>query len=168
MISSTLAAMLTLVDQDTSPLLWEKAYGEPAFKHSTGFSGRLVALGISEEDAACHCAPMKAPQQWTLHSNHPVTPSPKAWHLSVRGSAVPQGLLKPSTSLSVGLLAAGGCLSETWEAGRSLSATAHLSFQPRFSVYPITVESKRIGPPQNCMFKKNVICLIHLALAKIS
>ena len=36
--SPTLAAMLTLVDQDTSPLLWEKAYGEPALKHSTGFS----------------------------------------------------------------------------------------------------------------------------------
>ena len=34
----TLAAMLTLVDQDTSPLLWERAYGEPAFKHSKGYS----------------------------------------------------------------------------------------------------------------------------------
>lgn len=32
----TLAVMLTLVDQDTSPLLWEKADGEPAFEHSTG------------------------------------------------------------------------------------------------------------------------------------
>lgn len=31
----TLAATLTLVNQDTSPLLWEKAYGEPALKHST-------------------------------------------------------------------------------------------------------------------------------------
>lgn len=36
--SLTLAAMLTLVDQDTSPLLREKAYGEPAPEHSTGFS----------------------------------------------------------------------------------------------------------------------------------
>lgn len=40
----TLAAMLTLVDQDTSPLLWEKAYGEPALKHSKGYMCVCVVL----------------------------------------------------------------------------------------------------------------------------
>lgn len=35
---------------------------------------RLVALGNHEENAVCHRAPMKAPQQWILHSHHPSTP----------------------------------------------------------------------------------------------
>lgn len=33
--TQTLAAMLTLVERDTSPLLWEKARGESAPEHST-------------------------------------------------------------------------------------------------------------------------------------
>lgn len=51
----------------------------------------LVALGSGEEDTACHCAPMKAPQQWILHSHHPSTPQ-KPWQLSVRLGTVGGGV----------------------------------------------------------------------------
>lgn len=53
----------------------------------------LIALGSAEEDTACHRAPMKAPQQWILHFHYPSTPTTllNPWHLSVRGSAFPQG-----------------------------------------------------------------------------
>lgn len=44
--SPTEAAMLTLVDQDTSPLLREKAYGEPALEHGAGFSGSVCVCVV--------------------------------------------------------------------------------------------------------------------------
>lgn len=30
---------------------------------------RRIALGSAEVDTACHCASLKAPQQWPLHSH---------------------------------------------------------------------------------------------------
>lgn len=37
--SPTQAAMLTLEEEDRSPLLWEKAYGRAALQHSGVFAG---------------------------------------------------------------------------------------------------------------------------------
>ncbi|CAB1460275.1 unnamed protein product [Pleuronectes platessa] len=128
--------MLTLVDQDTSPLLWEKAYGP------------------SEEDTACHRAPMKAPPQWIQNSHHPAAATPNtpeslalisqrlplnllltfdirsSFHQPFGVLSIPVSvsclssshtldpnlrlMLTPSTALSLGLLAAGGCRRSTW------------------------------------------------------
>lgn len=43
---------------------------------------RLITLGSTEEDTACHCASLKAPQQWPLHSHTSFNPPTNPRHLS--------------------------------------------------------------------------------------
>lgn len=57
--------MLTLVDQDTSPLLREKAYGEPALEHGAGFSGS-VCVCVCGFAAYCLCLRKSASDIYTV------------------------------------------------------------------------------------------------------